>query len=363
MNILQKYIFKEYVRNLIVTTVVFLGLFEIVDIFDRLDNILEADASFWLTIQYFLYKIPVILNLLIPISALVATLFTVGMLSKNSEITAMRASGYSIFKISYPIIVGAVILSVFSLILDEKISPYFNKKIKEIYNLDIQQKDKQGTYSQSDFWWREDGSFYSAQIFDSRTNQIFGFNEFRLNSDFKPVVRITSKEGTYLGDNYGWRFLDVLRFRFMEDDSIISSQLKSQPVTIKLTPEDLYTFNSDPFSMSYMELKSYITQQQSNGISTNDLLADLYAKTSFPFVVLVVTIIVIPFALRPARSGNMTSSAIAGVIISFSYYFVHSLSLALGRAEIIPPFLAAWMGNIILGSCGIILMLGSESAD
>ena len=90
-------------------------------------------------------------------------------------------------------------------------------------------------------------------------------------------------------------------------------------------------------------------------------MADLYAKISFPFINLVLVLVVLPFALLPARSGSMAPSCLAGLTIGFAYFAVHSFSLALGRAELWPPLLAAWMANLVMAIAGLILNLGTES--
>jgi lipopolysaccharide export system permease protein len=73
------------------------------------------------------------------------------------------------------------------------------------------------------------------------------------------------------------------------------------------------------------------------------------------------TLVVIPFALKPARSGSMATSIMASLMIGFSYYAVHSLAISLGRAEILPPLAAAWATNMLMGAIGAVLLLGAES--
>jgi lipopolysaccharide export system permease protein len=112
--------------------------------------------------------------------------------------------------------------------------------------------------------------------------------------------------------------------------------------------------------MSFTTLRHFIEEQQANGLSVGSYYADLYAKFSFPFICLVMPIIVLPFSLKPARSGSMATSIVAALCIGFSYYVVHSFAIALGRAEIVPPLLAAWIANGLMGTIGMLLLNGSE---
>jgi lipopolysaccharide export system permease protein len=126
-------------------------------------------------------------------------------------------------------------------------------------------------------------------------------------------------------------------------------------------PSDFYNMETDPHTMSYGELKTFILEQQRNGLATSGYLADLYEKISFPFVAAILPLIVIPFSLLPARKGNMAPAIMAALAISFSYYAIHSFSVALGRAELIAPMLSAWLANLLLGLIGSVLLCGTEA--
>ena len=112
--------------------------------------------------------------------------------------------------------------------------------------------------------------------------------------------------------------------------------------------------------MSYLELKEFMNEQKKNGLSIRSYKADLYSKIAFPFVCLVISAIAIPFALKPARSGSLAQSILAGFTIGFIYFAVHSLSVAMGRAELFPPLASAWVANVLMGLIAIILNIGAE---
>ena len=113
--------------------------------------------------------------------------------------------------------------------------------------------------------------------------------------------------------------------------------------------------------MSYRRLSKFIREQKANGLAVSSYYADLYEKIAFPCVSFIVVLVSLPFALKPARTGSMAGSFLAGLVIGFTYYAVHSFSVAMGRAEMYPALLAAWMANILLGVIGVILNLGAES--
>lgn len=361
MKILHRYILVQLVRNLLLSLVGFTLLFLIFDFFDRIDNIVAENASVLTGVQYFLFKIPLTVTLMLPVAMLVATMLTIGLLSKNSEITAMRASGTAVMWLARPVLAVGIGASILALFLNEAVVPYTTRRVKEIYNIDIRQKDKRGGYSQSDIWWRSKNSFYSVGMFDSRTNQMLDFSEFKLGDDFTIERRIDAEKTSWLNPTLGWSMRGVTDYRFNETAAPEIARYPVLPLPIRDRPEDFYDVKTEPQTMSYRQLRRFIKQQARNGIPITGYLADLHGKIAFPFISFIITLIALPFALKPARSGSLAASFVAGLVIGFSYYAVDSFSIAMGRAEIWPPILAAWMANLLMGFVGLVLSLGTES--
>lgn len=363
ISIIHLYLFKQIIRNVFLATVCLVLLFLVFDFFDRIDNILPKNPDILTTIKYFAYKIPQFIVLTLPIAITTGTLFAYGVLSKNSEITAMRASGLKLSYLSIPLVILAFFLSILNLFLSETIVPSSTRTVKEIYNIDIQERDKKGAYSQKDFWWRTGNQFYSIEFFDSRTSNLLNFSMFEVDRNFEVKRRIDSAEVQWVNPVLGWQMDKVIDYKFNKDSSFQINKLQSLPLPISEQPRDFYDVETEPLSMTYRQLKNFIEKQKGYGQNVQGLLADLHSKLSFPFVVFICAIAVLPFAIKPARTGSMALSFIAGICICFAYYTVYSFSLALGRAELVSPLLSAWTANIILGVIGIVLFLGTEAPD
>jgi lipopolysaccharide export system permease protein len=366
MSIIHKYILRQVGRTLALSLGAFVFLFLVFDFFDRIDNILPEDAPFWMVVQYFALKVPLMVSLMLPVSMLVSVMLSLGILSKNSEITAMRASGLTVFWIARPVFVLGLLLSVAALFMNETLVPYCARRTKEIYNIDIRKKNETGSYSQSNFWWRSEHNFYSVGMFDSRTNTLLDFSWFELGPNFDVLRRLDAARVKWINEELGWSMEDVNEYRFSRRQNgsrtaTDTDHYARMALPLKDSPQDFYDVRADPHTMSYRELKRFIREQRENGVEVRSYLADLYEKISFPLIILIVVPVVLPFALKPARTGSMALSFLAGLIIAFAYYAVHSFSLSLGRAEIWPPILAAWMANIIMGFVGLVLSFGAES--
>lgn len=361
MKILHRYILSQWLRNLTICLIAVTFLFTLIDFFDRIDNIVEEEASWVLTVMYFLYKIPLTVHLMLPVAVLVATMFTIGMLSKNSEITAMRSSGVTLFWLARPLLFVGLILSLTSIVFNETVVPYCSRKSSEIYNLDIKKKNESGSYSKENFWWRDKNTFYSFDMFDSRKNELVNFSRFNIDSGFNIEERTESPKVKWLDQNLGWNMKDVVKYDFADDGAIAEKETYSLPLPIEQTPRYFYDVELKPEVMGFFALKKYMKALKKDGISIEEYKADLRAKFSFPFINFICILIALPFALKGSRSGGMAFSFLTGITIGFGYYFIHSFAIALGRAELLNPMVAAWSANLLLGFVGLVLNWGAEA--
>lgn len=360
MKIFHRYITSLLLKNFCIGLATFVFLFLMVDFFDRIDNVLTEHSSLWLIIQYFACKVPRIITLMLPVAMIFATLFTFGLLSKSSELTAMRASGVTVLWLARPLIILGGLLTVVTLFLNEIIVPTSERYQKEIYNLKIKQKDKQGSYNQSDFWWRNENRFYAIDLFNSKTKSMHDLSEFILDESWSVARRTEARTAEWLDEGFAWSMKDVSRF-YLSAEDIKSERLRSLPLPIRERPQDFYEFNDEPATMSFLELQTFIKRQKDNGVATTQYLPDLYNKLAFPFVICVTGLLVLPFALLPARSGSMAVSSLLAIFTAFAYFAVDSFSISMGRADLLPPALAAWSANIVMGIVAFILNIGTES--
>jgi lipopolysaccharide export system permease protein len=360
MKILHRYILSLLIRNFIIGLTTFVFLFLVVDIIDRIDNVLGEGAPAWLIIQYFMCRVPLMAQLMMPVALIFASLFTYGLLSKSSEITAMRAAGITVAWLGRPLMMFGIGLSIFSFLLGEVIVPFTERRQKELYNIDIRQKDKKGGYSQSDFWFRHGENFYSFDLFDSRTNTIHALAQFEIPEDWRVSKRTDARTAHWIDQGLGWNMRDVTTYHF-DTNPMVVERLRSLPLPIKEVPSDFYDVKSDPATMSFSELRRFIKKLKRNGISTTQYMPDLYSKMAAPLIIFITGMLVLPFTLLPARSGSMALTSIAAISIAFLYYAVDSFSISMGRAELLPPFLAAWSANIVMGIVAVVLNLGTEA--
>lgn len=355
LKILNRYLFRSLLINYILILLILTLLFLIFDFFERIDNLVKEGTDIFVTLQYFACKIPFMVHLMIPFSMVIACVFTFGILSKNNEITAMRAAGLRLSSLSMPPLLLAVGLYGISLLLSEKVVPYFQRRSKEIYNLDIRKKDVRGGLSQKEIWWRDGDNFYRVGFFDSRDKTLRDVEIFKVSEDFDVVKHASADRGNFVRKEAGWGFSDVREFNFRGNKITGLDEFQYKSVPIHRSVKDFYNLETDPYSMTFKQLRDHIEESRDK-----NLLVSLYEKLAFPLSSLAITLLVIPFSFIRVRSNNLSRPFFVAIGSTFCYYTIHSLSIACGKGELLSPLVAANLTNLLFLSVGGIMLFRME---
>jgi lipopolysaccharide export system permease protein len=361
INTLEKYLLSEFYAVLFICLLASTGLFLVFDTFERFKLFLSKDTSFITAASYLLFKIPLILQLMIPIAALVATLISIGRLSQKSEITAMRSCGMSITSIARPILISSLLLSGVMFLNGEYLLPLATEKVERILEFDIKQKHLTGSFNRTNFWFREDNTFINIGLYDAPTKKIKGVTTLTFDNDFNFQRRVDAQEGDWHESAFiGWTLDEAIESGSLDPDSGGLQSFGRIPLVTSKTPDDLYNLQRSSETFSYKELKKYIRTLESEGVPVSKYKVDLASKISFPFVCTIASLVALSFGFTPARSGSLTISFVAGVSIGFGYYVTHAIFSSFAAAGFIPILLGAWSANILLGSIGLYLLGGAE---
>ncbi len=355
MTILDRYILREYCKWFLLTMISFTLLYLIVDFFGKIRMFLSNDATIFQMGGHVLYGIPQIISHTMPVSVLLASLLAFSFFSKNSEVVAMKSCGISLYRVSLPLLICALVISAFAFLFNEFITPAANQKVKYIENVEIKKQRNLGVFKQNQIWHRSKDAIYNFSLFDPHTNTLKGITVNYFDREFRLAMRIDAKTAKW--ENNQWVCSDILITKFSQGDFPVLERISRKIIDIPETPSDLKTVQKDTNQMGFLELRKYIEKLRTEGFDPSSYLADMHGKIAFVMVNIVLTIIGISFSLKSERSGGVAMSIGAGIVIGFSYWIVFAFCLSIGRSLIIPPLLAAWSANLILGILGLIMYL------
>lgn len=354
VRILGAYVFKEFGKMVLLLLTIFVSMYLIFDLL-RIEGFLKHGAELKDIIGYYVYKIPLIVSHTIAGAVLFAATFSLAALTKSNEITAMRASGISIYRIILPILGLAFLISLLTLLGNEYILPITNKKVEYIKKIKIQGEKPRSIFKNGRIWFRGDGGIiYNMQHIGPQQKALGEVTVYHFDSEFGLLKRIDASKAIWQGRE--WLFQEGSVYNFPKEGIPEYEKFDKKVISLKETPEDFKHIERNPQTMSFQELRNYVKDLESKGYEIAPYLVDMYAKLSIPFISLVMSIIGIPFALRLNRSGGKALGFAITLGLAFAYWVVLAMGLAVGHGGSLPPILAAWGANLLFAGLGFYLL-------
>ncbi|MBN1880985.1 MAG: LPS export ABC transporter permease LptG [Deltaproteobacteria bacterium] len=348
MSILTRYITGQFLYIFLLTVASFVVLFLIVDIFEDMNKIIEYQVPLATAIWYFATKIPYMLFVSLPLAVMLATLISLGLMSKNLELIAMRASGVGYISIITPIIACSLLISVLAFFGDEYIVPESNRINEYINTVKIKQNELsyKSEYQEYKIWIRRGNTIYYVGHFIPEKSVIVDFVILEFDDSFQLKRRIMAERAKWNGTL--WRCYNMIENTYDQQGRFETSKYDVKLVSLSETPDDfMIVFAENTDQMSYRELKQYIAKLNADGYETTKYQVDLMSKLAYPFANFIMVLISVPFAIIIGRRGGISASVVVAFAIAFLYWVTYSICVSLGNAGTLPPILAAWTANIL----------------
>jgi LPS export ABC transporter permease LptG/LPS export ABC transporter permease LptF len=356
LGTLDRYVALTYMRMLGLSALALCSVFYISTFTELTEKVLKGDATWTMLWTFLLYQTPQYLYYIIPLSVLLATLVTVALLTKNSELVVMKACGISLYRVALPMVGAAIMAGVTIFALEQTVLGPANRKAEAIKW--VMRGNQLDTFDVFNRRWvmGTDGDIYHYNYFDPRQRRFSGLWIYEFNDDMTRLTRRTFaqlasfvSDATWQVDN-GWtrEFDDrgqPLKFTAFDHEQKV------------LEPAALFTTESpDPDFMSYTQLRDYTERLRASGLDVVKQQVALWRKLSFPFVTLIMTLLAVPFAVTIGRNGAMAGIGVA-IGIAIVYWTTISVFAAMGAGGVMAPALAAWAPNLLFGAGALYLLL------
>lgn len=362
MKIVDKYLLREYLTHVAYCLVLFIMIYVIFDLFGRLTDFLDAKTPFYTVCYYYVCVMVPTLEYLAPASLLLATLYTLWLLTRNNEFTAMRASGISLFRIMMPFLGVGVVFTLAMAGIKETIGPKAGHWAKE--------------FSASKFNQSE-GSIYREVAYYSRITRrqwIIGEIDPRFPERLTDVTvkqerpdgttseEITAKEAEWV--NGQWWFFAMNVQKYDRQDNPIKSPKStdmesSAPRPMGYLTEQPSDFISEVKPVEYLtslELARFIASHKDLSKRTKaQKRFDLHSRLAMPWACIIVTLFGIPAGAKGGRQSALTGIFLA-MAFFFGFYALTHIGVFLGKREIVAPWIGAWLSNIVFLVAGILMM-------
>jgi LPS export ABC transporter permease LptG/LPS export ABC transporter permease LptF len=362
--LLDDYVMREYATNFAIVLGSFSTLFLIFTFFELIGPIFKNRTPLIVVGEYLLTLIPYILYNITPLCALVAVLVTFGTLNRTSELTAMKSSGISLYRIITPVLVVTVLISAGLFVFDELYLPAANRRQEALLSI-IKDKPTQ-TFSRPDRQWisgqtnnaGEPSRIFYYQYFNAEKDSFANLTVFEFDpATFSLQRRIFAASARWDPQVNNWVFDNGWQ-RVFSGETIAMYQPFSVATFPEIREQPGY-FKKEYIpsqEMSYTELSRYIDDLKQSGFDTKRLSVQLNKKIAYPLITLVMAILAIPFALSMGKKGSLTGIATA-IGLAIAYWVIALIFESLGNVNTLPAVLAAWTPDILFGITGAYLLL------
>jgi lipopolysaccharide export system permease protein len=357
-QLLDVYLLRSFIYYFVLLTVGFILLFEVFTFFELLDDIAQHRTGFVEVAEYFSYLACYLFYQLAPLAALVSVLVTLGVMTKNNELVAFKASGLSLYRIALPLLLAGIFLAASLLVLDDTYLPYANQRQDALRN-QIKGRPAQTYYQPSRQWiFGENAKIYNYELFDSDHELFGGLNVFELNPATFEIRRRIYAARAHWEPRQGIWILESGWIRDFDHGQLIRYTPFLANGLNELSEPPSY-FNREvrqSYQMTWWELQRYIGDLQQAGFDVARLSVQLQKKLSFPLVAPIIILLAIPFSILVGTRGAVGGLAL-GVGIAIVYWAASALTEAMGAVGQLPPLMAAWAPDTIFGFLGLYFFL------
>ncbi len=353
--LLDVYLLKRFFLYFFAALVIFLSIFLVVDLVENVDNFIDNNMNLRAIILYYINILPFFIHIAIPMSALLAIVFNLGKLNKLNELSALKASGISLYRIALPFLILGLFLSYGSFQFEDSVVVPSNQRLYEIKRDYMSKRRSTDRRLRNNIFLQlENGKVLNIRSYDTSTDigqqaslQTFQDGELTMRLDAKKIIW---DEGIWLLTQVEKRVLDNGYVREF-------SQLDTVVTDVALTPVEISQKNLDPENMSWGQLRTFIRKIRSLGLNDTKWLVNLNFKAAMNFTSFILILFGIPLVSYQTRSRGLGPGIGISLMVIFIYVTVLKLGQTIGYTGLVSPFWSVWLPNLIFMVLGTILLI------
>ena len=362
MSIIDRYLTQEISKYFSIILVAIVGIFLAVDFFEKFDNFMEAGLSFNRAALFFGLRIPFIVSQIMPLGILLSILIVFGLMSKYNELIALRGGGVSALYLLRTVLGLSILSTVLLFFLSDQVVPATFSKSNRIWSEEVKKRSGIATRQQN-IWIKGHRSIAHIKHYNHQSKTVSGISLYYFDEQFRLSRRIDAKSAAY--KNGRWTFYEMMEQRRSQERPEGSYEIRfheERTEPFDYLPDDFNRVAKKSEEMNVFELWSYIRSVEAEGYDATSYRVDLHAKFAFPIVCLILSILAAGYGIRhKSRGGHDLSLGISyGLGVAFLYTIVFNFCLSLGYGEMLPPFVAAWIANLIFLSYALLVLMKVE---
>ncbi|WP_417911460.1 LptF/LptG family permease [Candidatus Electronema sp. TJ] len=360
MNLLNRYILKQFVKNILLLVLSFIALYILIDFFEKIDNFMEKGKPMALVAQFFLLSIPFVVEQMGPVCILLAGVVTLGVLNHSNELTALKAGGVSLRQIVTPLVAAGIAATLLLLALSQFVLPKTAAQTSQIWYREVKGQMPLGIYRSGRYYYQGDGTFYSFTRPDPQKTEYGFFSYASWNKDYELQVLIAASSavwkkgiwllgngqvqtaqggGTFKTDVFAWR-----SFPFKEK------------------PADFFLPQLRSSELSILELYREALRGKQSKEEKAAAWTEFYGRVSYILLGLPLLLLGLPLMLLVYRKWGRDLSLAVPVScgMAFACWGVWVILQSLAKAAYFNPLAAALSVHLIVAAAGLFLLMKED---
>lgn len=356
MRTVRRYVAREVFAASALVFCALLLLFAFFDFIQELSELGRGNYHLSLAALYVLLSLPGRAYEVLPVAALIGTLFALAQLVANAEYTVMRVSGVSLRNMALNLVRIGLVLSLLTFLLGEFVAPVSEQAAQRL-RLKATSSSVVAQAFRSGLWVKDDTNFVNVSRIMPET-VIHDVKIYEFDSQYRLRAISHASRGEYQRENL-WRLQDVVQTRFEEDRTAVSRISEAYWRSV-LSPSILNVLMVVPEQMSLWELFSYLRHLRENKQDTSRYEIALWQKIVYPFAVLVMMVLALPFASFQVREGGVSAKVFAGIMLGLGFHLANRLFGHLGMLNAWPAIFSALVPTLAFLAAAVWMMWKAE---
>lgn len=352
LSILDRYLIRKFLAVLFFSIVAMVSIFVAVNYVENADRFIDRKVPTEVIIEYYFNFIPHIVTLTLPVDVMLASLFSVGSMARFNELTAVKASGISIYRVVWPLVLLGSLISAADFWISEAVVPAANRRKTELWKTHVERstatKRTSGSYITM---YDPSGTKVVIERFDPRMvvatrisiQQYYGV---------ALVERIDAATAIWDSSRALWILKDGAVRRFQDGRENLSTFAKLEKQDLFFQPDDILKRERNPDEMDFLDLRQFIGKLKRSGSRTERWEVDYHLKFAYPITCFCMVIFGAPLAATRKKSGAGINIFLT-LVICFGYWITIQVGRYMGYNQTLEPVPAAWIGN------GLFLLLST----
>jgi lipopolysaccharide export system permease protein len=356
MKIIDRYLVKQFIQTIIFSLATFTIIFIILDLIEKLDDFIDESITNEIIFQYYIYFIPEMIWLMIPVSVLLASLFVAGKMSSLNELTAIQSAGVSLYRYMAPFIIVSLFIGITAIFFGGYVVP---TAWKQKAFIEREYMKKGVIHSGSNIFFQDSRTrIVSISTYNVNTRQAYkvSIQEFDPEDITKMTLRWDAPRMRYDSSKQAWNLFNGSKRFFSDGDEKNEEFIVEEIEDLSFTPDQVLEKQRKTQELTLTELKNLAANQLRSGTDPTRILIEYHSRFAFAFACVITVLFGLPISANKRRGGLALQFGI-NLLITFVYLVFMQISKSFGKNGVMDPILTAWFANIVFLIAAVINLI------